>query len=171
LNDEIIEKRFSIKRFYLNKILTKIKKTSKKIKMTYVYNFTVKDVLTISLIVCMVVSLFLNGLQLYYFSSIKKKFTVDYIKAHIFIVNIVFTLVAMPYYILKENMLLNEFWCKLLYFLSDFIMFVYNNLLILMAIDRYLFICTRYRYKMSRCFITFYIVTIAIALVSLVRLF
>ena len=50
-------------------------------------------------------------------------------------------------------------------------MFVYNNLLILMAIDRYLFICTRYRYKMSRCFITFYTITTIISLTSISRLF
>jgi hypothetical protein len=139
--------------------------------MTLVYYFTYTDLLTISLVVCMVLSLFLNGLQLYYFSVIKKKITVDYIKAQIFVVNIVFTVIAMPYYILKENQFLNLNSCKILYFLSDFIMFVYNNLLILMAIDRFLFICTRYRYNMKRWFITFYTVTTIIGLTSISRLF
>jgi hypothetical protein len=133
--------------------------------LNYVY------LLTISLTLCILTSLFLNGLQLYYFSVIKKKITVDYIKAQIFVVNIVFTVIAMPYYILKENQFLNLNSCKILYFLSDFIMFVYNNLLILMAIDRFLFICTRYRYNMKRWFITFYTVTIQIALISVTRLY
>lgn len=67
-------------------------------------------------------------------------------------------------------MLENPFWCKFLYFITDLIMFVYNNLLILMAIDRFLFICTNIRFKISYFMSMFHFVSFLIGSSSFARM-
>lgn len=117
------------------------------------------------------VSLLLNTASLYSFFKLKRKIVADHIKAHIFIINLLFTFIAIPYYILKETEIIDGgFACKFSYFITDFIMFVYNNLLILMAIDRFIYICTRLRYKLKSLMMIFYLVTFLIALTSIARL-
>ncbi|RNA38711.1 hypothetical protein BpHYR1_013966 [Brachionus plicatilis] len=109
--------------------------------------------------------------SIYLTHKIRKKISADHIKTQIFLINILFTLIAMPYYILRETRhLKSNFLCKFLYSVTDFIMFVYNNLLILMAVDRFLFICTSIRLDLKRFFRIFYTITIIISSSSLARL-
>lgn len=118
----------------------------------------------------LVLSICLNSWSVYLIHKIRKKISADYIKSQLFFVNILFTLIAVPYYLLRETkQLKSEFFCKFLYSITDFIMFVYNNLLILMAIDRFLFICTNIRIKLKRFFRIFYIITILISSTSFAR--
>ena len=114
-----------------------------------------------------------NIFSIYKFIIVKKKISPDYIKLQLWIINLVFTFVAIPYYILKELdfFKLRLFECKLFYSMTDFIMFVYNNLLILMAIDRYIFICTRISFSLKQTLISFYVITFIIASTSFTRLF
>jgi hypothetical protein len=114
----------------------------------------------------------LNTISLKAFFRIKKKISPDHIRAHIFLINLLFTFTAIPYYLLKElEILKSEAICKLLYFLTDFIMFTYNNLLILMALDRFLFICTQVRYRADTLMRRFYFASTLISSLALVRLF
>lgn len=116
-------------------------------------------------------SLFLNSWSIYVCFKIRKKISADYIKIQIFFINIIFTIIAIPYYISRENKHLKSiFICKTLYSVTDFIMFVYNNLLILMAIDRFVFICTRIRFNLKLFYRIFYTITILISSTSLSRL-
>lgn len=135
-------------------------------------NKRTKILLTVILSSIIVLSLLFNGLTLYAFGKSKKKISADYIKAQLFSINIVFTVVAIPYYIVKETgfFLGNDIICKLLYFFTDFIMFVYNNLLILMAFDRFIFICTNIRFKLSNFMKIFHFISILVALPSVSRL-
>lgn len=130
-----------------------------------------KIIFTICLTTIIVISIFFNSLSLYFYSKLKKKIMADHIKAQIFVINLVFTLIAMPYYILKETETLKSVQvCKSLYFVTDFIMNVYNNCLILIAIDRFFFICTQIRYKPKSLFKPFYVVTFLMAIPILSRL-
>lgn len=120
---------------------------------------------TICLISCI-----LNGFSLYNVLIIKRKNSADCIRGQIFLMNLVFTSIAIPYYITKEARLLNAFSCKFFYFVTDLIMFVYNSLLILMAIDRFLLICTQIRIKIGKMLKIFYLIVIVISMPSLLRL-
>ena len=128
--------------------------------------------LSIFLLIVFVTSSILNTYRLVYITKIKKKYSSDYIRGNMFIMNIVFTLVAIPYYLIKEAKLLEdyEFICKTFYAVTDFIMFIYNNLLILMAFDRFCYICTSKRFPITKLFKYFYTVTLIIASSSFVRL-
>lgn len=130
-----------------------------------IFIFTLVSIIALSTI--------FNTFSIYKFKIIKKKISLDYIKLQLWIINLVFTFIAIPYFIFKELDYFKSkiFECKLLYAATDFIMFVYNNLLILIAIDRYLFICTRLNLKLDQIFIPFYTITLAIASTSMIRLF
>jgi len=119
----------------------------------------------------MLLSIVFNAHSILKFKMLKKKISPDYIKLQLWIINLVFTLIAMPYFILKELNVLNLFWCNLFYMISDSIMFVYNNLLILMALDRYFFICTKKNFSSNEMFTAFYSCTFLVASTSLVRMF
>jgi hypothetical protein len=130
-----------------------------------------KIVLLVFLSSIMVVSSFLNSLALVSYYKLRKKIIADHIKAQIFIINLLFTLVAIPYYLLKEfDLFKSLLFCKLFYSVSDSIMFVYNNLLILMAFDRFFVICTQIRYKLQRMLKLFYLISFLVACLSLFRL-
>jgi len=133
------------------------------------------DILSLAIFLTIVylASAFLNTFRLVYVRKIKKKCSSDFIRAHIYIINIAFTLTAIPYYLIKEAKLLEnyEIICKILFVVTDFIMFIYNNLLILMAFDRFCFICTNKRFDISKLFKFFYAITLVIASSSFVRLF
>ena len=122
------------------------------------------------MITIIILSTVFNIHSIHKFKLIKKKISPDYIKLQLWIINLVFTFIAMPYFILKEINLLNLFWCNFFYMLSDSIMFVYNNLLILMALDRYFFICSKVDFSSKEIHATFYALTFLIASTSLVRL-
>lgn len=128
--------------------------------------------LVVFLLATMLFSTILNSSSLYGIYKIKKKISADHIKAHIFAINLIFTHVAIPYYLVKEtNLLTSVLACKLLYSLTDFIMFNYNNLLILMAFDRFFIICTQLRYRVTQLMFYFYSLSFLISLLSLARLF
>ena len=120
-----------------------------------------------------VLSLIFNTISIYNFYDVKKKISADYIKFQIWLINLVFTLVAIPYYILKEINLIenNSLLCNVFYAFSDGIMFVYNNMLILMALDRYFFICTKVRFHDKNVMPIFYFISLSFASTSVIRLF
>ncbi len=55
--------------------------------------------------------------------------------------------------------------------ITDFIMFIYNNLLMLMALDRFFFICTKIRFHGKKILVLFYLISFLIASTSIIRLF
>ena len=124
------------------------------------------------LIFVFILSTILNSISIQGFFKLKKKINADYIKFEIFIVNLVFTFIAIPYYIAKETRILNNnFLCHSFFGLTDSIMFIYNNLLILMAIDRFIFICTKFRYKIKNLMLIFHCMSFLIASSSVCRIF
>ena len=128
--------------------------------------------LIVFLIFVFILSTILNSISIRGFFKLKKKINADYIKLEIFIVNLVFTFIAIPYYIAKETRILsNSFLCHTFFGLTDSIMFIYNNLLILMAIDRFIFICTKFRYKIKNLMLFFHCMTFLIASSSVCRIF
>nr|QVK45743.1 G protein-coupled receptor [Proales similis] len=125
------------------------------------------------LMAVMVISLFLNAFSLYFSRKIKRKISADHIKAQIFAINLVFTFVAIPFFICRELKLFRnrQILCRAWFALTDFIMFTYNNLLIFMAIDRYVFICLRQSLNIKKWSFVLYIVSLITGLPSLVRIF
>ena len=84
------------------------------------------------LFVCFMISIMLlasvfNVYSIYKFKITKKKISADYIKFQLWIINLVFTFIAIPYFIFKELYCLDLFWCNLFYTVTDAIMFIYNN--------------------------------------------
>jgi hypothetical protein len=142
--------------------------------MNYLIEILNNNYLFISIMLAIIVlSTVFNMFSIYKFTQIKKRISPDYIKLQLWIINLVFTIVAIPYFMLKELNYFESriFECKLLYTITDFIMFVYNNLLTLMAVDRYIFICTHMSQKLNQILIPFYSITFIIASTSVIRLF
>lgn len=126
-----------------------------------------------ALLSIMALSLIFNSISIYNFYEIRKKISADYIKLQIWIINLVFTCIAIPYYILKETNIIHNglIICNLTYMITDFIMFIYNNLLMLMALDRYFFICTKIRFHGKKILVLFYLISFLIASTSIIRIF
>lgn len=142
--------------------------------MNYLIEILNNNYLFISIMLAIILlSIIFNIFSIYKFTLIKKRISPDYIKLQLWIINLVFTIVAIPYFMLKELNYFESriFECKLLYTITDFIMFVYNNLLTLMAVDRYIFICTHISQKLNQILIPFYTITFIIACTSVIRLF
>lgn len=140
----------------------------------YLMNLLNNDYIFIAyLAFVMLFSTSLNTISIYNFFVLKRKISADYIKLQIWIINLVFTFMALPYYMLKETKLFEIplVVCNSFYALSDGIMFVYNNMLILTALDRYFFICTKIRFRGKHIMPLFYFISLLFACTSAIRLY
>lgn len=128
--------------------------------------------LILFLSIIMIISLIFNTFSIYSFKRIQNKISAHYICLNINIINLFFTLISIPSYILKEaNIIHNDEIASLLAFLDDFIKFVYNDLVLLIALDRYFFICTQIRFNGKLIILIYYSLSVLIASASVSRLF
>jgi hypothetical protein len=104
-----------------------------------------------------VVSLPLNIYHLCKILKRKKLYSYEYLKIELFIINLLITIFVIPYYYLKELKFFsnNLTLCNVLFALTDFVIIFYQYFLMLVAIDRFLFICTKLEYN-TRILMLFY---------------
>ena len=134
--------------------------------------FDEKSILILFLSTIIVVSLIFNTFSIYSYKRIKQKISAHYICLNIYIINILFSLICIPSYILKEvNIIKNAQLESIFSFLNDFISFFYNDLLLLIALDRYFFICTQIRFNGKLITLIYYSFSFLKSSTSVSRLF
>ena len=134
--------------------------------------FNESSTLILYLSIIIIFSFLFNTFSIYNFTIQKNKISAHYICINLFIINIIFTLTSLPYYILKEaNIIKTGLLSNVCQCLNDFIIFIYNFLLLLMAMDRYFYICTQIRFNGNKILIIYYLVAFLIASTSVSRVF